>query len=54
MPDKEFQKLLTIGPMTKHARDLKLTLKVMAGANADVLKLSEEVHTDFTLIFVTF
>lgn len=43
-PDKEFQKLLTIGPMSRYAQDLKPALKIMAGVNADILKLDEMVR----------
>lgn len=42
--DKEFQKLITIGPMTRYAEDLKLAVKIMAGPMTDVLNLDEEVR----------
>lgn len=43
MSDKEFQKLLTIGPMSRSARDLKLSLQIMAGDNAVDLNLDTKV-----------
>lgn len=45
MADKEFQKLLTIGPISRSARDLKLALQIMAGDNAIDLNLETKVDT---------
>lgn len=45
--DKEYQKLLTIGPMCRYAEDLKASLKIMAGENAVALNLDSEVYVAF-------
>lgn len=39
--DKDFSKMLQIGPITRFARDLPLLLQVMSGSNADKLKYNE-------------
>lgn len=51
LADKEFQKLLNIGPITRSARDLKLALKIMAGDNAAVLDLDKQVKLNELNIF---
>lgn len=43
LPDKEFQKLLTLGPISRYARDLRLGLRVMAGEGASALRLDSPV-----------
>lgn len=40
-----FQNYLTIGPMTRYAKDLMPLMHVMAGENAYKLKLDEPVLT---------
>ena len=42
--DENFQKYLTIGPMTRFADDLLLLLKVMTGEKSKDLQLESEVQ----------
>ncbi|KAK7573428.1 hypothetical protein V9T40_010619 [Parthenolecanium corni] len=53
LADKEFQKLLTIGPMSRHAGDLRLALEVMAGDGASDLRLRTPVNVGELRIFYT-
>ncbi|XP_065214164.1 fatty-acid amide hydrolase 2-B-like isoform X2 [Planococcus citri] len=49
--DKEFQKLLNIGPMSRYAQDLKPALKIIAGSNADALNLDQTVNLNDLQIY---
>lgn len=42
--DKGFQKFLVIGPMARHAEDLPLLLKLLAGERANELNLDKKVN----------
>ena len=53
MSDKEFQKLLTIGPISRSACDLKLALQIMAGEKSIELKLDTKVN-DSTVHIATY
>jgi fatty acid amide hydrolase 2 len=35
--------LLAIGPMCRYAQDMRLTLKILANKNSDLLKLDQKV-----------
>lgn len=39
-----YHDFMTIGPMARYAEDLTPMLKIMSGANAEVLKLNQEVR----------
>lgn len=43
--DEKFARLLTVGPMSRYAKDLPTLLHIMAGPNASRLRLDESVHT---------
>lgn len=45
--NEEFHKVLTVGPMTRYAEDLKLMMNVMAGENVKKLNTYENVSTIF-------
>lgn len=41
--DNNFEKYLTIGPMSRYAEDLPQLLKILAGDNTNKLQLDKEV-----------
>lgn len=41
--DEDFDHYLQMGPITRFARDLPLLMQIMAGKNAEKLKLDEPV-----------
>ncbi|CAH2070822.1 unnamed protein product, partial [Iphiclides podalirius] len=43
LTDEKYPKLLTVGPMCRHAEDLPLLMKVMAGDKSHLLNLDEPV-----------
>ncbi|KAI4457696.1 fatty-acid amide hydrolase [Holotrichia oblita] len=49
--DDTYQNYLTIGPMTRYAEDLAPLLKIISGANAQKLKLDEQVDLSKIQIF---
>lgn len=51
--DENFQKMMTIGPISRYAEDLKLALGVMAGPEAKLLNLDTPVakQSSYTVFF---
>uniref|UniRef100_T1HPU6 Amidase domain-containing protein n=1 Tax=Rhodnius prolixus TaxID=13249 RepID=T1HPU6_RHOPR len=49
--DKGFQKFLVIGPMARHAEDLPLLLKLLAGERANELNLDKKVDLSKINVF---
>lgn len=43
--DEMFSKYLVVGPMCRYAKDLPTLLHIMAGPNADKLRLNEPLYT---------
>lgn len=44
LDDKEFLKMITIGPMSRFAEDLELGIKALAGSSVDILNLDKQVN----------
>uniref|UniRef100_A0A224XN95 Putative amidase n=1 Tax=Panstrongylus lignarius TaxID=156445 RepID=A0A224XN95_9HEMI len=49
--DKGFQKFLVIGPMARHAEDLPLLMKILAGERANELNLDKKVDLSKINVF---
>lgn len=45
LPSREAEEMCVVGPMSRHAEDLKAMLGVLAGNNAEKLKLNLKVDT---------
>lgn len=43
--DKYFSEYLVLGPMCRYAKDLPTLMHIMAGPNADKLRLTEQLLT---------
>lgn len=43
--DESFRNYLVVGPMCRYAKDLPTLMHIMAGPNADKLRLNEPLYT---------